>query len=162
MIFSAEVEAIKGVFLKRLYKMLRVHLFFFSFCVMVRFSPSLLPHPGLHGAHPALMSPGHAALSAGLHGVKQEPGLPMGLLVDQNHRYRIDGKSRHLPASRSGRRWHLAAARSTSHRAPFKKWTLLMIFLFSTRFFAQQGIVGSESSRKFHTRRHAVTRTHVQ
>ena len=78
--------------------------FFLTFCVMVRFSPSLLPHPGLHGAHPALMSPGHAALSAGLHGVKQEPGLPMGLLVDQNHRYAIDGKSRHLPASRSGRR----------------------------------------------------------
>ena len=33
------------------------------------------------------MSPGHAAALSGLHGVKQEPGLPMGLLVDQNHRY---------------------------------------------------------------------------
>lgn len=53
-----------------------------------RFSPSLLPH-GLHGGHP-LMSPGHAAALSGLHhGVKQEPGLSMGLLGEQNHRYNI-------------------------------------------------------------------------
>jgi len=58
-----------------------------------RFSPSLLPHPGLHpGAHHSLMSPGHvaataAALSAiGHHGpgVKQEPGMGLN---EQNHRY---------------------------------------------------------------------------
>lgn len=52
-----------------------------------RFSPSLLQHPGLHGAHP-LMSPGHAAAFSGLHhGVKQESGISVGLLGEQNHRY---------------------------------------------------------------------------
>lgn len=51
-----------------------------------RFSPSLLQHPGLHGAHP-LMSPGHAAAFSGLHhGVKQESGISVGLLGEQNHR----------------------------------------------------------------------------
>ena len=54
--------------------------------LLTRFSPSLLPHPGLHGGHP-LMSPGHAAALSSLHhGVKQEPGLSMGLLGEQNHR----------------------------------------------------------------------------
>ena len=49
----------------------------------------MLPHTGLHGGHP-LMSPGHAAALSSLHhGVKQEPGLSMGLLGDQNHRYNL-------------------------------------------------------------------------
>lgn len=91
-----------------------------------RFSPSLLPHPGLHGGHP-LMSPGHAAALSSLHhGVKQEPGLSMGLLGEQNHRSgHNDAKAASSSATQSDSRSTTQSTppnnNNTSSQVPEKK-----------------------------------------
>jgi len=85
-----------------------------------RFSPSLLPHPGLHGGHP-LMSPGHAAALSGLHGVKQEPGLPMGLLVDQNHRGGLGDPKAAGSSTQDGSRSHETTANNNNTQVAEKK-----------------------------------------